>query len=305
MNEIFSENLRRLRQSKGYTQEQAGAHLGVSAKAVSRWERGSTLPDVLLLPAIAEYYCVTVDDLFRAGADSYENYACRLLAVYSDTREQEDFIRAEGEFRRLFDGGARSSGDLRSYGVLHEIAMMECADRALLAYNEVISRGPEGDGAVYRRTRLQRIHLLSHMGRDDLNISRQEQAIRERPHDPWEYVLALGAYCYGQRYEQAEALFRAAVEKFPGQSELYVYGADACRHLGRMEEAIAILDSSLELDPDLFDARYAKGDCYEQMGDWARALEVWEELARLLEAKGFTIEAEEPRRAAEKCRAKL
>ena len=63
MNSIFSENLRRLRQAKGYTQEQVSDHLGVRPQSVSRWECGSTFPDILLLPAIAELYCVTITEL--------------------------------------------------------------------------------------------------------------------------------------------------------------------------------------------------------------------------------------------------
>ena len=40
MSSVFSANLRRLRQSKGYTQEQVADHLGVSPQSVSRWECG-------------------------------------------------------------------------------------------------------------------------------------------------------------------------------------------------------------------------------------------------------------------------
>ena len=43
MNTVFSDNLRRLRRSKGYTQEWAAERLGVSPQSVSRWERGVSL----------------------------------------------------------------------------------------------------------------------------------------------------------------------------------------------------------------------------------------------------------------------
>lgn len=42
---VFSENLRRFRQHKGLTQEQAASALGVNAQTVSRWECGSGCPD--------------------------------------------------------------------------------------------------------------------------------------------------------------------------------------------------------------------------------------------------------------------
>lgn len=305
MNNIFANNLRRLRQTKGYTQEQVADHLGVSPQSVSRWECGATFPDILLLPAIAEHYCVTVDDLFREGADAYTNYAQRLLAVFSSTLTKEDFRRADREFEKLFSSGTRTSDDLHGYGVLHEIAMLQCMDQALLAYNEILSRGPEGDGSLYRRTQLQRIHLLSHAGRDDLNIQRQNKMLAEQHDDPWSYVLMLAALDFAQRYEESYELFKAAVHLFPGTSELYVFGAGACKRLGRPEEAIEWLDKGMSIDPDLMDARYTKAECYEDMGDWSKAMEAWEACAAANEARGFTIEAEEPRKNAEKCRAKL
>lgn len=305
MNHIFSNNLRRLRQAKGYTQEQVADHLGVSPQSVSRWECGATFPDILLLPTIAEHYCVTVDDLFREGAETYPNYAQRLLAVFSSTLTKEDFHRADREFQKLFAGGTRTANDLHGYGVLHEIAMLQCMDQALLAYNEILSRGPEGDGTLYRRTQLQRIHLLSHGGRDDLNLERQKKLLEEQPDEPWNYVLMLAALDFAGRYEESYELFKTAIQHFPNTSELYVFGAGACKRLGRPEEAIGWLDNGLAIDPDLIDARYTKAECYEDMGDWQKAMDAWNACAAANEARGFTIEAEEPRKNAEKCRAKL
>ena len=52
-----------LRKKKGLTQKQLAAFLGVTDKAVSRWENGYGLPDVSLLPKIAAAFDVTVDEL--------------------------------------------------------------------------------------------------------------------------------------------------------------------------------------------------------------------------------------------------
>ncbi len=52
-----------LRTEKGYTQEQFAGMLGVSAAAVSKWERGNAYPDITLLPKIAEVFNVSVDYL--------------------------------------------------------------------------------------------------------------------------------------------------------------------------------------------------------------------------------------------------
>ena len=56
-------NIRRMRLEKGLTQEEVALHLGVSFQSVSKWERGDGYPDIEMLPAIAHYFGVSVDEL--------------------------------------------------------------------------------------------------------------------------------------------------------------------------------------------------------------------------------------------------
>lgn len=49
MNDI----IRQKRLEKGFTQEQVAHYLGITTPAVSKWEKGSTYPDIVLLPALA------------------------------------------------------------------------------------------------------------------------------------------------------------------------------------------------------------------------------------------------------------
>ena len=63
MTGLLQENIAALRRERGLTQEQLGRMLGVSAQAVSKWEKGGA-PDVELLPLLAEKLGVTIDGLF-------------------------------------------------------------------------------------------------------------------------------------------------------------------------------------------------------------------------------------------------
>lgn len=58
-----------LRKAKNVTQEDLAAELGVTAAAVSKWENGNTLPDILMLCAIADYFQVTTDELLGRTAE--------------------------------------------------------------------------------------------------------------------------------------------------------------------------------------------------------------------------------------------
>ena len=59
----IAENLKALRKGKDLTQEEVAEMLGVSPQSVSKWERGDNLPDITLLPAIANLYKISVDTL--------------------------------------------------------------------------------------------------------------------------------------------------------------------------------------------------------------------------------------------------
>ena len=52
-----------LRKDAGMTQQEVADRLGVSNKTVSKWESGGGFPDIAILPALAELYGVTADDL--------------------------------------------------------------------------------------------------------------------------------------------------------------------------------------------------------------------------------------------------
>ena len=59
----IGETIRRLRRQKDLTQEEVAAHLGVSFQSVSKWERGDGYPDITMLPALSNYFGVSVDEL--------------------------------------------------------------------------------------------------------------------------------------------------------------------------------------------------------------------------------------------------
>lgn len=65
LKEIIAANLTRLRQQAGLTQLQLADMLNYSDKAVSKWERGESIPDLRVLIQLAEIYHITVDDIVK------------------------------------------------------------------------------------------------------------------------------------------------------------------------------------------------------------------------------------------------
>lgn len=60
---IIGEKLKKLRRERELTQEEVAAALGISFQAISKWERSDGYPDITMLPALANYFKVTVDEL--------------------------------------------------------------------------------------------------------------------------------------------------------------------------------------------------------------------------------------------------
>ena len=59
----ISENIIRLRREKKVTQEELADFVGVTKASVSKWENKQSMPDILLLPQLAAFFDVTIDEL--------------------------------------------------------------------------------------------------------------------------------------------------------------------------------------------------------------------------------------------------
>ena len=81
----FGRFLAQLRREKGMTQKELAATLYVSDKAVSKWERGQSVPDISLLVPLAEQLNVTVAELLQGRRVEEERRFTR--------EETEDLIR--------------------------------------------------------------------------------------------------------------------------------------------------------------------------------------------------------------------
>ncbi len=98
----MGKEIRRLRQDRGLTQEGLAAALNVTAQTVSKWECGNSVPDVQMLPQIAVYFGVSIDQLFamtpEQQMDRIENRIYdRGLFDEAEQRQLEAQLRAFGE----------------------------------------------------------------------------------------------------------------------------------------------------------------------------------------------------------------
>ena len=76
----IGEKIKTLRKAKKLTQEQLAEALHVSPQAVSKWETGTSSPDVEMLPRLAAYFGTSMDELFDYDRRKLEAEVDALLA---------------------------------------------------------------------------------------------------------------------------------------------------------------------------------------------------------------------------------
>lgn len=118
----INENIARLRKEKGVTQEELAVALGVSNQAVSKWEAGKCCPDIEILPDLAGYFRVSIDELMgykpftQAGSSSPDDdLLLRAIEIAKETQKISTltlqrklcigYASAESLLRAMEDGG--------------------------------------------------------------------------------------------------------------------------------------------------------------------------------------------------------
>ncbi len=74
-----------LRKEKGMTQLELAERMGVTDKAVSKWERDLSFPDINSIPKLAEIFEVSVDELMQVKTDTKENIGKNKVDEIVDT----------------------------------------------------------------------------------------------------------------------------------------------------------------------------------------------------------------------------
>lgn len=142
----MGEKIKRLRKRKGISQEALAEILGVSFQAVSKWETTSTMPDISLVPSIAAFFDVSIDELFDYN-------------VLENERRAEDICRRAAALRSsnpahaeeiLMDGLRQFPGNETMLTLLlYTLLAMPAREEDILNTCNTIIKYTEDDGVKY------------------------------------------------------------------------------------------------------------------------------------------------------------
>ncbi len=135
--------IKNLRLRRGITQEMLAQHLGVTAQAVSKWERDAATPDIALLPDLSSYFGVTIDELFALSDDTRME---RIQNMLWDIRYLNS-AEVETERRFLLEKARREPENGKPHAML-------------AALENHIAKGHHDMAAEYAKEAIKRNHTL-------------------------------------------------------------------------------------------------------------------------------------------------
>lgn len=117
--ESIAERLLRLRKEKGLTQEEVGARLSLSPQSVSKWENGTSLPEIETLGKIADLYGVSTDYLLgRDEAKDRKSGSPKILIHVEENGKEEVNISLPYPLVKMFLRKGMHIGTEKTDGLL-------------------------------------------------------------------------------------------------------------------------------------------------------------------------------------------
>ena len=185
----LGENIKKLRRERGLTQENLAEFLGVTFQSVSNWERGESYPDITMLPEIAGFFKVSVDELLGLNKADAEKKANEYLEVYETQRYKDTsfvfraFQKAVKDFPSDFRMLVRYMELLMCEKSPEDTAEYEKASKEIISIYENIQNNCTDDNIRMWSKRLicQHLHTKAHYTEKEEYQQQAENILSEMP----------------------------------------------------------------------------------------------------------------------------
>ena len=260
--------IKRLRTQHHVKQEELAEYLGISFQAVSKWETGTTLPDITLLPKLAAFFGIRIDELFsvshedeleridtmlqrEAMTDQNYSYAKRILDGI--LRENPEDVDAMKRYAKVYL--AKTNTDLLTAGRMLEKAMeLSPLDEEIYSLYRSVRGGSE----------------YKYHSDNDWFIRVCEPYARKYPQNCNLYRMLIEAMISKKYFERAEELLDAVA--FDGENKYMkeVLLGDIALAKGDVETAKEIW---LTIPNDNWLDQYEVGERFNRLNEYELAIE--------------------------------
>ena len=134
--------IRELRKQRGITQEQLAESIGISFQAVSKWENNIALPDITLVPVLASYFSVSMDELFDFNLKEIEQ-AVRIITEKAYQYRESN----PAESRRILEEGLKKypENDILLNNLLYVLDYSVKPDETIAIASKLIEKTNQND----------------------------------------------------------------------------------------------------------------------------------------------------------------
>lgn len=319
--------IKALRLRRGLSQETVAQHFGLTAQAVSKWERGAAMPDITLLPELATFFGVTIDALFALSDDTRME---RIQNMLWDVRYLEQtevdaartFLTQKGQlepengrvFELLADMENHIAREHRSRATEYAKEALQRDPKLRNAHGELVEamggQGMDWNGySHYALIDYYEGYLEDHPDCKNAYLSLMDQLIADyRLEEASAYLdkyAALDgtyrtplwrgkiAWTDGRR-EEAFEIWKQMERDFPEEWCVYHNIADYDTRVGKYQEAEHYYRKASDIQPAprYVDPLEALSQLYQRMGAYDKAIAVLEEELKVFETEWDFTEGE-------------
>ncbi len=267
MNMDIGSTIKKLRMDSKITQEEVAEYLGISFQAVSKWETGTTMPDITLLPKIADFFGVRIDDLFSVD---HEDELKRIEESLTYGLSEQSYLYA----KRVLDASLQDDPDnvcaLKLYAKLHLKKTNDDLLEAGRMLERAMKRSPldEEIFGLYRTVRGGGVYE-AHSG-DDWFIRVCEPYAEKFPQNSRLIVILIEAMIRQRYFEKAEKYINLLQLDKNEEYLCQIYLGDLELARGNLDNAKAIWNAVSENDSM---GQYEAGERFNRINEYDRAIQ--------------------------------
>lgn len=267
MNMDIGSAIKKLRLDRKITQEEVARYLDISYQAVSKWETGVSLPDIALLPKLASFFGVRIDDLFSVSHEDELERVDHILS-YEQLTEQS-YLYA----KRALDASLLDNADdvhaLKSYARLH----LEKSNNDLLEAGRMLEKAMELSPldeeiyGLYRQARGGGVYKAH--SDDDWFIRVCEPYAKRFPQNTKLIVMLVEAMIRMRYFDKAEDHIRMMQLDSNDEYLRQIYLGDLELARGNLDHAKAIWNTISEENSM---AQYEAGERFNRINEYEQAI---------------------------------
>lgn len=283
----IGKQIKALRLRRGVTQEAVAQHFGITAQAVSKWECGSSVPDIGMLPGLSAYFGVSIDELFALSDDVRME---RIQNMLWDVR----FLNpadAENERRFLLDKARREPENSQPHEMLANLELHlaeEHNTRAAEYALEAMHRNPHScRGVTALAHSMGGRHVDPRNNTHNALIAHYKDHIALHPDTPNTYAWLIAQLISDMRLSEAREYCEKMAQYDSGYF-LTVQQIKIALAEGNADAARSLWEQMGRDYPENWSVYHWIGDFQTQTGDYAGAKASYRHAMELMKAPRFT-----------------